>query len=194
MAETMRIRSPWPLALVSGAIVFARLALLNLDGYHNEPFGPGDFLGEPPNINWTHGWPFVCMGRTSVGTGPLVVAKVQTTITSRWPFDDTPVHYLYPGRLGADIAILFMSVLGTVWSINSLMRRPIRRLRYGLKFLFVVMTLTAAVLAMGPNWADRLIQYRFTMIVLILAAMATIWATLDALARMARRPMPARQV
>src|SRR5437899_295944 len=106
MPETKRIRWPSLLAIAGGLIVFATLAFLNLDGYHNEPYGPGGFSEEPPNINWAHGWPFVCMGRVSVGTGPLMLVVVPRTLTSRWPFDGAPVSYFYRKSFYADIAIL----------------------------------------------------------------------------------------
>ncbi|HEY7329473.1 MAG TPA: hypothetical protein VH592_17675, partial [Gemmataceae bacterium] len=153
MAETARIRCPSSFAVAGGIIVFATLAFLNLDGYHNEPFrhhsepfGPDSFYQEPPDINWTHGWPFVCAGRTSVGTGPLVVVSVQHAITSRWPFDGTPFTYVYRGPLYADVAILVAAVIATVWSINSLTWGSKRRPSFGLKFLFGMMSLTAVAL------------------------------------------------
>ncbi len=180
-------------AVTGGLIVFATLAFLNLDGYHNEPYGPGDLLGEPPDINWTHGWPFVGVGRSSVGTGPLVVANVQMTITSRWPFDDTPIHYVYPGYLCADIAILVTAVVATVWSINELLKQSMKQLSYGMKFLFVAMTLVAAAMLTRSYWMDRIIQYRFAIIVLVLAAACVVCGIANVLVRTAHRSMPARR-
>jgi hypothetical protein len=188
MTEPKRIRFPSLLAIIGGLIVFATLTFLNLDGYHNEPYSPGGFSEEPPNINWTHGWPFVCMGRGSVGTGPLMVRVVQMTLTSRWPFDGTPVTYLYRNALCADLAILVASVAATVWGINSLVRRSSKRLSYGLRFLFVLMTV-AAVASIGlPYLASRLIQYRIAMAILALAAGIVILATAQLGIKRLRQP------
>jgi len=170
----IRIRSV--IASAGGLVVFATLAYLNLDGYHNEPYGSGDFFGDPPDINWTHGWPFVCMVRNSVGTGPLVVRVVQRTVTSRWPFDGTPVSYFYRNSFWVDVAILVVLVGAVVWSIYTLVPSLPKRLSYGLKALFVLMTMSSVAAIGLPYLANRLVQYRFAMVVLAVAVMMVIVA------------------
>src|SRR5262245_61163257 len=105
-------RIPWS-AVFAGLIAFSAIAFLNADGYHNEPFGNGNFYDEPPDINWTHGWPFICLGRSSVVIGPLVVTPPTRRITSRWPIRDVKPTYFYPGAMAADAAIAFLFVIAS---------------------------------------------------------------------------------
>ena len=170
MFRRPRFRLPSLSAFTGGLIVFATLAYLNLDGYHNEPFGPGGFNDEPPDINWTHGWPYVCMGRSSVDVNS-VLRHPQLEITSRWPFDGVPATYFYVNSLLADIAIAVAFVAATVCSLDYLVRRWPVRLRYGLKFLFILMTVSAIAIVFGwPDLSNRVVQYRVAMTILLAAA------------------------
>jgi hypothetical protein len=194
MYATRLIRCLSVSAIIGGLIVLATLVFLNLDGYHNEPFGPGGFYEEPPDINWTHGWPFVCMGRLSVGTGPLMLSSVQRTITNRWPFDDAQVTYVYRRYLYSDIAIVVVSVVATVWGINRLVRRLRARRRYGLRSVFVLTTIVAVIAAFGaPYLASRIIQYRIAIAILATANTVVIVSTVESLSgRLSRKSLDAR--
>ncbi len=82
-------------AVLATAFVAATLVIANLEGYHNELAHDGDLTGEPPLINWTHGWPSAFMVRASFSNlsaiSKATVFAGSNEITSRWPFDDARV-------------------------------------------------------------------------------------------------------
>jgi hypothetical protein len=188
----MRFRKPGftfslVLAIAGGLAVLASLTFLNLDGYQNEPFGPRNFYSEPPDINWTHGWPYVCMGRLSLSAGPLMMKVVQPSITSRWPFEGTPATYFYAKPLIADILIGVVSVTTTLWSFSYLGRRWSLH-RFSLKFLFVLITAIAVAFALWrPDFASRFVQYRIAITILAAAAVVAIVASIHVVGDRLRR-------
>jgi hypothetical protein len=133
------------------AIVMTAGALLleNLDGYHNH-FG-GDYSEEPPTINWAHGWPFPCVVRKSsqgltpadLKVGFRVVQPGLESYTSRWPFDSALVSHVYPGYVALDFALAVLLLVSVGLSIQlwtTYFRIPNQ---FGLKTVFVIITLSA---------------------------------------------------
>jgi hypothetical protein len=126
------------LCVAATVAVAGTLLFLNLDGYQKHLFGSGalNILGEPPIINWAHGWPCVCVIRQS--TYPLT-GKWQSANSflgpggyySRWPLDDAPVSFFSLSALLIDSAILSVLTLGTGYAVQRLIGRP-----FGLKWLF----------------------------------------------------------
>jgi hypothetical protein len=146
-------RPHWAAALAT-IFVAAVLLVANLDGYHNQLFDKRDLAGEPPLINWAHGWPSTFTVRTSIYplngrytgapfTGPI-------GITSRWPFDDARVTAFWMGPLWYDIACIVVLLLGTAYAAQKMAHWCNPQNSYGLRTLFVATAMIAIGIAFGP--------------------------------------------
>ena len=125
------MRHQTALAVLCTLGVAASLAYLNLDGYQKHLvgyFGPntgirgtGNFTGEPPDINWVHGWPIGCAVRNSVRQWPSqqIPWKAGFASTSRWPFDGTPVAFWSPFAACIDLGFGVLAGVGTFVCANS---------------------------------------------------------------------------
>jgi hypothetical protein len=146
------------------------MAYLNLDGYHNEPFSDDDPKGVPPNINWTHGWPWVCLGRISFipQKGPPPGLPATIMITSRWPFDGAESTYFSIRPFVANMALLTVLVLGTASRVFQLAGQSKFRFRFGLRLLFGLMTITAVVFALDiPSYVNRTMADRIAFAIIV---------------------------
>ena len=122
----MGCRKPVTLRLLACSAIVAAFAFLNADGYHTGwnatmTGSHGDYFGEAPYINWTHGWPLKFAVRSSyylVALGPgkpnPKVNSGPIAIYSRWPLDNAPVTVFHPHVLLADLLVLVSLVTG-VW-------------------------------------------------------------------------------
>jgi len=148
--------TPHWLAVVAVVLTCAALLLENLDGYHND-FG-GNYRGEPPIINWTHGWPFIAVVRSSISRGSI--RNKPLDYTSRWPIDDASVSRVYFVRLVIDLAIAFALVVGAGWAAQVwAMRMPVPN-QFGLKTAFALLTLSAVITVVAMP-LSRLESLRF---------------------------------
>ena len=138
--------------------VASAFTFLCLDGYHNgfaiALNGSSDFFGEPPIINWTHGWPFHFAVRSSIypaSTGPGIPNPPSWTgdvgYYSRWPFDDAPMTVFHLLPLVVDAVIFILLIVGTWFGCSQLSSHFSFRFRFGLKTLFVATFLVAVAVA-----------------------------------------------
>lgn len=189
----------WP-AYCATLVVVAALAFENLDGYHNELFGKGDIGGEPPLINWTHGWPYYFLIRKSPwdesDPAPRPNSQVDGYyIYSRWPFDRAPVFRYWLRPLLIDVAVAIVLIVGTFWSSQRLANKLRISPRFSLKTLFGFTAAIGAFLAFGlplvQSIATRHVFHFVTLAVLAVAAAAVVAAACEAafrgLWRLARR-------
>lgn len=172
----------WP-AYCATLVVIAALAFANLDGYHNHLFGHGDFSGEPPLINWAHGWPYCFLIRKSPWQAsdpaprPNFYVEGQH-IYSRWPFDRAPVFRYWPRPLVADVGVAVVLIVGTFLSSQRLANKLRINPRFGLKSLFSFTGLIGAFFAFGlplvQSIALRHVFHFVTLAVLAVASASTV--------------------
>lgn len=125
------------------AIIPATLAVtlslffLNIDGYQTHLVGDGQFLGTPPSINWTHGWPCSFLVRSSIYplsgvTNPNGSITGGTGLYSRWPIDNAPVYTFSHTMLTLDVVFFFVIAAGTACGIRCLPLRwqPVEKVQY----------------------------------------------------------------
>ena len=141
------------LGCVAVATAFVFLAV---DGYHtgwNATMrgGHGDYFGELPNINWTHGWPLNFCVRSSIyplASGPGLPNPPSFSgdfgTYSRWPIDNAPVGVFHPHVLALDIGILTCLLAGTWFGIG---RRSAVRMQFGTRSLLALSTFVALLAA-----------------------------------------------
>ncbi len=133
--------------IVCGALVFA-----NLDGYQNEPFGGGHFFGEPPLINWAHGWPSICLVRSSIAKGrpgaSLNRARLGTNgTTNRWPFDNAEIYAFYVNPCLVDLSFFVAVLIGTAYATPRFLNWLTTFRSFSLKSLIIATALLAVLFA-----------------------------------------------
>lgn len=140
--------------------VAASLTFLNLDGYQEHLMlnikganfrGPGDFVGEPPMINWVHGWPVGCAVRMSIKNqvpGPIGNPWIHT---SRWPFDSTPIKYFSPLGAVVDLLICVLISGGTYFGAKRVAARFGLSVRFHLASILAFVAI-AAVVVWQRDW------------------------------------------
>jgi hypothetical protein len=140
-------RPQFGLRLIAVAIVATALVFANLDGYQTEPFDNANFFGEPPLINWTHGWPFICLVRQSpiVGSGKTGWIGV----TSRWPIDNARIIAFRAKPLLADIAFFIAVMAGTAYGVPLLIDWLKTWRSFSLKTFIGAMTLLSVLFALS---------------------------------------------
>ncbi|EMI47418.1 hypothetical protein [Rhodopirellula sp. SWK7] len=182
MANTKRRESNGVrlLACVAVAIAFV---FLGVDGYHTGwnatmPGDHGDFFGEVPFINWTHGWPFNFCVRASVyplasGPGMPNPRSFSGDIGSysRWPIDNAPVSAFHLHVLILDIGILGCLLAGTWFAIG---KRSAVRLRFGIRTLLALSTLVALLAAFRVPLHQ--LRYPYQIVAYAIVAAATLFS------------------
>jgi hypothetical protein len=167
-------------------IVAATFLFLSLDGYHNGIVvgwnGSLNFYGEPPFINWAHGWPCHFLVRRSiydrtVGKGPPNPRSMPTEqlgYYSRWPFDEAPITLFRALPLAIDAAVFAFLLAGTWLGAAELSRLFPLRFRFSVKSLLALTTLVAVVLALQlPSRLPRYaFQYAAFVVIAVSAAVA----------------------
>ncbi len=134
-------------AIVCGALLFA-----NFDGYQNEPFGSDNFFGELPLINWTHGWPSICLVRNSIYPVSGIYSSGGKSFSgpygtnSRWPFDGTLVTFWIKPFL-IDCAFFVLVLFGTAYTTPRLIGWLKMWKQFSLRSLLAATTLLAIVFA-----------------------------------------------
>lgn len=181
----------WP-AYCATLIIVAALAFANLDGYHNHLFGDGNFDGEPPLINWAHGWPCCFLIRKSPwdASDPAPRPDLQMEgnyIYSRWPFDRAPVFRYWLRPLLIDVAVAIMLIVGTFWSSQRLASKLRINPQFGLKTLFGITAAIGAFFAFGlplvQSIAMRRVFHFLTLAVLAVAVAAIVAVACEAALR-----------
>ncbi len=172
----------------AGLIISGPLIFLNLDGYHIGLPWLKDFNEEPPNINWTHGWPWRFMGRSSIystasGISAPTPASIAGTvgneigITSRWPFDEAPISYFVWRAMLADVAFLIVLTVGTVFAVRRFAGHL--RVHFGMRSLLIVMTAVAGVLAFQlPSRVPRQVPEVAAMLLIAIAILLIIYSAI----------------
>ncbi len=178
--------------------VLVSFLFLCLDGYHvglsPSYNGSGDFFGEPPNINWTHGWPFHFAVRSSIypasarpGLPNPASWSGDSGSYSRWPFDNAPVTLFHLGPLLLDVTVLFVLLAGTWYWLRDIANVPFR-FQFGTRALFLMTLLVA--LAMGlrlPSVLPRHVTQFAAFFVLLCGFAATVHTLVVAISRRVRR-------
>jgi hypothetical protein len=182
---TKRPTSPSWLGSIVVAVTFLFLCL---DGYHTEiPLSPkrlGDFFGEPPLINWTHGWPCCVIVRSSIY--PLSVGKGGPSVESftgeagyysRWPIDEAPANALNLLALVIDVLAFAALVTGTWFGTALFSCCTAFPPRFSLRTLFLLTTAIAIGLAPLVRFAiTRHTVEVGALTIMALAAIATMTA------------------
>ena len=132
----------------------------------------GDYFGEAPYINWTHGWPLKFAVRSSyylVALGPgkpnPKVNSGPIAIYSRWPLDNAPVTVFHPHVLLADLLVLVSLVTGVWIGLGATPLFPIRFSIRSLLLLALVVGLVAAravplrVPVFEPRYGMQVVAY-----------------------------------
>lgn len=143
--------------------VLLAFVFLNLDGYQlhltayfGTPegwYGPGDIQGEPPTSNWVHGWPVGCAMRLCIRPPKAPIRSMQDLeITSRWPFDGTPVLYSSPFAAAVNVLVCLLLLFGTYKGSSALLSKLGWRLTFGLRTVLITV-LVAALLVRFRGWA-----------------------------------------
>lgn len=150
-------------ALLCTVAVGASLIFLNLDGYQEhlmlnsngtEFRGPGDLWGEPPVINWVHGWPIGFAIRSSIQLpnplppGGVILSPAGESLdnTSRWPFDATPIRHFGTSGAVLDILICLATSIGTYTGAGRFAGRFGLRVRFNLATILTLIALAALVI------------------------------------------------
>lgn len=150
-------------AILCTLVVVASLAFLNLDGYQKylalttngaRFHGPGNFSGEPPVINWVHGWPIGFAIRSSIQLpNPLPPGGVILSAagapdlpnTSRWPFDSTPIRHFGVSGAVLDALICLAIGVGTYLGAKGFAERLKLQVRFRLATILVLIAAVALV-------------------------------------------------
>lgn len=208
MPEGARRRQYFGWHWVAAALTLGAAVFLNLDGYqtgNDITFrSDSDFYGEPPAINWTHGWPFYFMVRSSIyspaaGPGGPIPATISGELGfySRWPFDAAPLISFDWQPLLLDLAILAALVVGVWFAVSSFTAKWPLPLRFNLKSLFVATFVVAVVSAFNllsflPRHVFQFAALGVAYLAMLATSIALVTAVIDGLGwltRVARRPM-----
>jgi len=200
----MRGKRDQTLTFIGTAIVAVALLFANADGYHNEwsldsnRRSFGDLSAEPPNINWTHGWPIRFVVRHGIysvdaGKGVLVMSfSGGHGLYSRWPVDSAPLTHFQSGWLALDIVVCFTILAGATRGLTILTHRIRWRLQFGVKHLFALLTVVSVGLALRQQlFPSRFVLQYAAFAVIAAGIMLSVLACLDAawrLGRLVRRP------
>jgi hypothetical protein len=148
--KSSRLPTIFATAIVGGALLF-----VNLDGYQYEIFGGRDFFGEPPLINWTHGWPSTCLVRNSPIPTSYSIGGASYTgwagTTSRWPFDGSPVIVFWIKPFLIDCAFIVFVLFGAAYTAPRLIYWLKTWKKFSLKSLLAATTLFAVVFAISAR-------------------------------------------
>ncbi len=185
--------------------VLLAFVFLNLDGYQLHItayfgtregwYGPGDIRGEPPTSNWVHGWPVGCAMRLCIRPPKAPIRSMQDLeITSRWPFDGTPVRYSSPLAAAVNVVICLLLVFGTYKGSSALLRKLGWRLTFGLRTVLITVLLAALIIRFrGWAFASRYTLEGLAVLAIILGGVCCIYwignSLLTKLARTLRRPV-----
>jgi hypothetical protein len=139
-------------AIIATLTVALSLAFLNLDGYQNELVGRGDFFGEPPTVNWVHGWPCGFLGRQSIYPLSGIYSSPGSFsgpegFYSRWPFGSAPVIAFWLGPLVIDCTFFAFVVAGTAYATQ--------KGTFSLRVLFLAVSFLAVVCGTAISTSSR---------------------------------------
>jgi hypothetical protein len=181
-------------AVLATVFVAAILLLANIDGYHNQLFGERDLAGEPPLINWAHGWPWTFVVRASFFSPTAIYTAPDFSgspgITSRWPFDDAQVFAFWVRPLVLDSICFVVSVLGTAYATQRIARWWNPQNSYGLRTMFIATAVVAVALCFGPALFANDRRFALNYVVLFVAGVAaalTLFSLTDFALRIVRR-------
>jgi len=167
------------LRLLACVIVATAFVFLSIDGYHTGwnatmPGDHGDFFGELPNINWTHGWPLNFCVRSSIyplASGPGIPNPPSFSgdigTYSRWPIDNAPVAAFHASVLVVDMALLVCLLVGTWLGIGQ---RPAKRIQFNIRSLLALSTFVALLAAFHVPIHQLRYSYQFLAYVIVAAA------------------------
>ncbi|EMI16021.1 membrane protein [Rhodopirellula maiorica SM1] len=144
------------LSIAFAFTIFTAIVYLNLDGYQlhlaacvgTPPswYGPGNFSGEPPWDNWTHGWPIGFATRLCYD--PAIGMEATT---SRWPWDGTPLKFFHPTGAVLNCVIAVLLIFGAYGGSKPLFNRLGLDLRFSVSSL-LSFTLASAVVFSARSW------------------------------------------
>ena len=198
----MQTKRDQTLTLVGTTVVAIALLFANADGYHNElslgPRSSVDFFAEPPNINWTHGWPVKFVNRHGIysvdaGKGVFVMSFTgDHGLYNRWPVDNAPLRHFQLHWLMLDVAVFILLLAGTARGLTIIADRLRLRVQFGIKHLFALLTVLSVCLALRQQlFPSRFVLQYAAFAVIAAGIMLVVLACLNAalrLMRLLRRP------
>ncbi|QDT01769.1 hypothetical protein K227x_01370 [Rubripirellula lacrimiformis] len=152
----MECRKPLTFRLHACLSLIAAFAFLGVDGYHTGwnatmPGSHGDYFGNAPNINWTHGWPLQFCVRSScypVALGPgkpnPKISYGPVALYSRWPIDNAPVKAFHLSAFLVDLAVLACLVAGVWLGLGKIPLFPVRFSTRSMLLLTLIAALVSA--------------------------------------------------
>ncbi len=180
----------WALLVACG--VLASCVFLNVDGYQLHLISPwggvGEITGEPPLVNWCHGWPVGFAIRSSMysvdaGRGVNVQSFTgDCGLYSRWPIDESPVIAFSVLAAVCDLLICMTLVCGTFVGARKLALHFGFRLRFGIRSLLVWVFVLAVVLTLrhwvfASRYVLEVIAFVVTTFGICMCLMAIPWRT-----------------
>ena len=169
---------------------------MNLDGYQTHLFSPwggmGDFRGEPPIINWCHGWPGSFMVRHSnysvkegKGKRPSGPVSGPFAAYNRWPIDNAPVAAFSAKTFAIDILILASLIFGTAYGLRG---RRLPKLRFSINSLLLLTSIVAVAVTfeawrMTPRFWMEALAFGILVVAAILTILSVCFSTRRLFAR-----------
>ena len=191
-------RTPNSLPLIVTFAVLSAFVFLNVDGYQLHLISPwggvGEITGEPPFVNWAHGWPVCFAIRSSIysvsaGQGVKVQSFTgEHSFYSRWPIDESPVAAFSVFAATCDLLFCVIFLIGTFVGTRKISVKLGLQFQFGMRSLLACMLICAVLLA-ARDWvfASRFVLEAFAILATVFGG-AMCWLAIPWPKRMTTSP------